>query len=196
MRRLGSSPLLSRTLAVALLLGVVAGGITLALGPWIDLRADFSEKIDAERRLLGHYAAIAEDVRLQPNARPRDETLAETTRLFLPGETDSARTATLQATLADFARRDGIRFESSRGTAARERNETRVIGVEVRFSGDIAAVQRLMLAVENAEPLLFVDGLQISAAGAGTGRDGTDGRLEVKLDVVGAVAKAAAETQR
>lgn len=181
-----SQPL--RRLAAVLLLALVLGAAVLATFVPLAARvADLRDQIGTERILLGRFAAVA----------AREQEAAELDRIgrttagggaYLKGESEALMAASLQTMLAQLAAADRVRFQSTRALPARERNETRLIGVSVQFHAEIEQVRALLFRIETHRPLLFVEGLQIRAVSPFSQRDAAQtGVLEVRLDVFGAI---------
>jgi len=180
---------ISRIAALLLLVLAVALLPALLVAPYLAWRSDARAAIETERQLLGRYQALIDEARQLPDA-PNGTVRQQTARLFLSGATDAARAATLQGRLSDLARQEGVRFDSVRGLPLRDRDDLRMLGAELRFGVRIDALQRFLVALERAEPVLVVEALHITAPSAGGATRGNDNaRLEIKLDVLAAATR-------
>jgi len=176
-----------RLAAVALLIVVLAFLALATVVPLTARVAGLRDQIETERVLLGKFMAVA----------VREGDAAELDRVsrsalesgpYLKGESEALMAASLQTMLAQLATADRVRFQSTRALPARERNETRLIGVSVQFHAEIEQVRALLFRIETHRPLLFVEGLQIRAVSPFSQRDAAQaGVLEVRLDVFGAI---------
>jgi hypothetical protein len=183
-------PTLSRTFrriaAVALLLLVVAGAAVTMVMPLTSRIAELREQVEAERVVLGRFAAVA----------ARTDEMAEYERIgraalesgaYLKGESEALVAAGLQTTLAQLAAAGRVRFASTRALPPRERDTTRLIGVSVQFKAEIEQLRALLFRIENHRPFLFVEGLQIRPVSPfSQSSPELNGLLDVRLDVFGA----------
>lgn len=184
----------SRFLAVALLVAGIGIASTLAIAPWWSWRASLQEQIADQRALLGRYLAVVAEERRAGELLSGQSRVTSDTRLYLSGATDALRAAQLQARLAELAREIGVRFETVRGLQAAERSDIRLLGVEARFTATTEALQRLLQAIETAEPFLLVRVLQLNADSEGRRREREreqDVRINVRMEVQGLVPKGA-----
>lgn len=180
---------MSRIAALVLFIAVAIAVPSLVAVPYFSWRHDLQAEIDTQRQLLGRYQALVEEAKQLPET-PNGANRQPMGRLFLGGATDAARVASLQGRLSDLARQEGVRFDSVRGLPPRDGDDLRMLGAELRFGARIEALQRFLMALERAEPLLVVENMHVTAPGAGnTARGGDATRLEVKLDVLAAAGR-------
>lgn len=192
----GIATLGRRLLALGLLAAVLAGVYALAIVP---VQARFDEartRIEAARTLIGRLereiAARQEDSRSPPPAAMA----ATAARVYLDGESDALKGAHLLAILKAAAETQGVRLASTRALPPRPAGEVRVIGMEARFDASMAALQRLLVALERHTPLVLIDTLVIAPeAGrlAMLGETGDSDKLNVTLAAYGAAGPRAGE---
>src|SRR5262245_53115215 len=181
------SPPVRRFAAVALLLAALALAALLTVVPLSARVAQLREEIETERTLLGRFAAIAaresETAELDRAGRAALESGA-----YLKGESEALTAAGLQATLAQLAAANRIRFASTRALPPRDQDATRLIGVSVQFKAEIEQLRALLFRLESYRPFLFVEGLQVRPVSPFSQRDPQlNGVLDVRLDIYGAL---------
>jgi hypothetical protein len=176
-------------LAVALLVGTVLAVLGLGVMPVATHVGDLQTQIEQERLVLAHLLAAE---RNGPDIREAAK-LAQTAsaaRLTVDGESDAIRAANLQSLVGGIAAKSGLQMRSLRNLPARDRNELRMLGVQVQFLATVEQLRRALVEIEAQQPYLFVDTLQITplpgAIAAGGDNGGT---LDVRIDVLGAVAR-------
>jgi hypothetical protein len=154
--------------------------------PVVDTFTHHQARIEQERTVQGRLrAALAE----MAGTKVEDTSQSNAGR-FLSGESEAIVAANLQSLLTEYASTNGVKLRSTRSLPARDRDGMRLIGVQMQFSGQMDAVQKLIYQIESAEPSLVVDAMSINgfAQRFGVATDGTS--LEVRLDVFGAVLRA------
>jgi general secretion pathway protein M len=175
-----------RLAAVALL---VLALTVLALATVVPLAARVAElqgEIEAERALLGRFAAVAarknETAEIERAGRAALESGA-----WLEGKSEALTAAGLQGLLARLAATDRVRFHSTRALPPREREGARLIGVSVQFKAEIGQLRALLFRIESSRPFLLVEGLQVRPVSPFSQRDSEhNGILDVRLDIYGA----------
>jgi hypothetical protein len=75
---------------------------------------------------------------------------------YLPGPNEGVAVANLQARLKTFAQLNGTMLRSIQGLPARSEGSIRWIGARLDVSGSIQSVHRLVFAIEDARPYLFI----------------------------------------
>jgi general secretion pathway protein M len=173
--------------AVGLLLAALALVASLTILPVAARIGDLREQIENERLALGRFEAVAsleeKVAEMQRAGRAASESGA-----YLKGQTDALRFAGLQAFLSELAGANSVRLGSTRALPPRDQDEVRLIGTRVQFTADIEQLREMLYAIESAQPLLFVEGLQVRPVAATSQRDPEyAGVLDVRLDVFGAV---------
>lgn len=186
------SRMLHRLAAVALLLAVLGLAVALFVMPLVDrftvLRAD----IATQREQLARFEAYAAN-KDAAEALAARSAAAMRGGMFLPGETDALRTASLQALITEIAEKHGVRLASARALPPHEQDGLRFIGVQAELETDIRQLQAMILAIEARRPALFIQSLQVAPA---VGRRQGGEELKVRFGIVGAVqGEAAAEAE-
>jgi predicted Zn-dependent protease len=102
------------------------------------------------------------------------EPVVQAAELLVPGSTAGLAASSLQARILALVEGAEVQQIEARGAEA-EGALTRM-RVNLRLSGDEAAIMQAMIALEAAEPLIFVDGLKMSGPGDA-------GQLAVELDL-------------
>jgi hypothetical protein len=171
--------------AVALLLAAVVLFASLVVLPVVAHFGNMSQQIENDRTTLGRFAAVA----------ALQEQLADTQRagraalesgVYLKGESDQIKSATLQTLLSRIAAENGVRLTSTRTLTPLERNDLRLIGVRVQFTAGIEQLREILYAAEAKQPFLFVEGLQVRTISAMAHDPEHAGKLDVRVDVYGA----------
>jgi general secretion pathway protein M len=176
-----------RLAAVALLIATLTAIALLTVVPIREHIATVEEQIEAERTLLGRFAAVASQ-ESQAAEFDRAGRAAIESGAYLRGDTETIKASALQTLLSETAAARGVRLYSTRALPPRERDGLRFLGVGVQFQARIDQLRALMHAVEAARPFLFVEGLQIHPLDAYSPRDPEHGGLlDVRFDVFGAV---------
>ncbi len=176
---------LRRLLALVLLGFALTGIAALTILPFYDRLANLQEKIDQERATLGRFEAIERD---QQEARDLDRraTAARANGMFLDGESESIRMANLQSLLAEILATNGIKLRSIRNLPSRERNELRLLGVQLQFVAPIEALRKILVAIEEQRRLLIVDAMQVAPlTGTWAGSEELRGTLDIRFDIFG-----------
>jgi len=172
--------------AVALLILVVAGVALTTVVPLTARVAELRAEIEAERVVLGRFAAVA--ARAGETAEhERIGHAALESGAYLKGESEALLAAGLQTTLAQLAAASRVRFASTRALPPRERDATRLIGVSVQFKAEVEQLRALLFRIESHKPFLFVEGLQVRPVSPfSQSSPELNGMLDVRLDVFGA----------
>jgi general secretion pathway protein M len=179
-----SSPM-QRLAAVTLLIAAVGLVTFVTVVPFAARLSELREQIEAERVLLGRFAAIAAQGEMAAEL-DRVGQAAASSGAYLKGDSEALKVASLQTMLTEFAAANRIRFNNTRTLSPRDRNDTRLVGVRVQFNARIEQVRMLLHRIEAARPFLFIEGLQMQPVSAFSQRDPEQaGLLEVRLDVYG-----------
>ena len=173
--------------ALALLAVSVVVVALLTVVPFATRVGQLREQIEAERTLLGRFAAVASQ---QGKLADYDRVgrAAVDSNAYLKGESEPLKAAGLQTILAELAQANRLRLNSTRNLPARDRNEVRLIGVRVQFNAEIEQLRSLLHRIETYRPFLFVEGLQVQPVSPFSQRDPDQaGVVDVRLDVFGAI---------
>jgi general secretion pathway protein M len=101
---------------------------------------------------------------------------------FLPGSEERVVSADLQASLKAIATTAGLRILAIRGLQGSRSQQLQMVAASVEVEGSLPAVRKMVLAVENQKPFLFV-----TAASLRSVVDGEDGNIRAELKVNGAI---------
>lgn len=185
------SPVISRSLALAILFGVAAGIWFGVAGPVLDQMLLYRQTIaEAEERLprLRRLAASAPmlqaqlaQLRRDPRARSR----------LLSGTNDSLAGADLQRRVNQIALQNGAVIRSTQPLPAQDEKGFRRIAIRIAMEGDTAALQKIFYTLETAPALLFIDNVQVRSRSGGRLRRlqgvniAQDETLAVRFDLAG-----------
>ncbi len=148
--------------ALLLLLIPMAVSVVLALGSLAFAVQASQTADDAQARLQ------------QALDRRPEEPVVQAADLLVPGATEGLAASALQARVLQLAGQGQVLQIEARGAEA-EGALTR-LRVNLRLAGDEAGLMRTLIALEQAQPLLFVDALRVTGQGDG-------GRLAVEIDL-------------
>jgi general secretion pathway protein M len=180
--------LLSRTLAVLLLLGVAAGVWSALVEPMLaEYRNDrqdvqlLRERQVRQDRLIGMRGKLTEAVQ---NLRKEGADGVS----YLGGSTASIAAARLQDRIRDVVSGAGGTLSSVQILDPAADGENRKVGLRLSATVDTSGLNQMLYLIESGRPYLFVDGLSIDAAGL-SNRPGAeadpDMALAVRFDVYG-----------
>lgn len=173
--RLGRIAALS--ILAALLMLVWLGPV----GGYLDLVSAGGEQLGLAQQTLQRYRALADTPGAQA-AAPRTEIA-----LLFPEIPDSQAAALLQETLKSAAAAAQVQIQGLQVLRADPVSGAVRIGVQVRASGDIGSLGRLLYAIEAARPALYADNLHVqSRPMQAVGQPATAAALlDFQLDVSG-----------
>ena len=109
--------------------------------------------------------------------------LAKASGVFIEGESESIRLAALQSKLSAIAGANGVKLRSARNLPSRDKNELRLVGVQLQLMAPLDKLQKILLEIEQHKPSLFVDSLQISPGSPARSVDDEVGMLDARFDV-------------
>jgi len=177
-------PKIARQALAVLLVFLVLGALGLAISPIFAHVAELSSHIEQERNLLSRLSSVAAT---QPAAADADagkipdrEAYAG---LFLQGESEGIRLASLQSRLSEIFAANGVKLRSARNLPAKERDDLHLLGVQLQFAAPVERLQAILLAIEEQKPLLLIESLQVTPLAATSEEE--RGNLETRVDVFG-----------
>lgn len=129
-------------------------------GAYLSLIQSGGDQIERQATLLQRYRALTEA------PHPGQAPVSLSTDLLLPEIPDSQTAARLQETLKTAAAAAQVQVQGFQVLRAEPLPGAVKVGVRLRGSGDVAALGRLLYAVESARPLLMPDNLQVQARAA------------------------------
>ena len=172
-------------LAVALLLLVAAAVVSLTVVPLYARISDLDDRIQQERITLGRLSALGQD---EGAARELDSlaAAARSKGMFLEGESESIRMANLQSLLAEIIAANGVKPRSIRNLPARDRNELRMLGVQLQLVATIEDLRKILVAIEEQRRVLIVEQMQVAPlTGTWIGNEDQKGTLDIRFDIFG-----------
>lgn len=168
-------------LVLALLLVLIYAGLAM---PYLDYIDGLNEQVEIRQAVLERMTALT----IAPDPRSEAAPPTAVDALLLPDVSEAQAIGQLQDRLKRFAAADGVELQ---GLQVLPRAETTVVtrlGVRLRGSGDMPALNRFLYAIESAEPALLVDNLRLQARATGGSAGQPAARttaLDIQLDVVG-----------
>ena len=172
----------SQLFAVGLLVLAIAI-LCLGIGwPLVASSMELSDKIEAERALLGRLQRVVETS--SANAEDPTQMLASS-GLFIKGASDSIRVATLQSEISAILAANGVKSRSARALPNRTRDDLTLVGVQLQIVTSIDLLQKILLDIERHKPALFISSLQIAPSSM-TGLPNEDGKgvLDARMDLI------------
>jgi len=181
----------SRALALAILVALAAGAYGFIAAPLLE---DYSQSLDAiaESGLqLDRYRRTAAEL---PQRQAELVALRQRRAAgagFLAGGNEAVVAAGLQNRLRGVIGEAGGELKSTQVLPAEDEAGARRIAVRGELTGTLAAVQRIVYALESGTPLLFVDNLSIHVdlAEESYRGQGLDPILDVRFDLYGYLPK-------
>ena len=171
-----------RLLAVGLLVAPLGALGYFVANPIVGHIGELKEQIEQERLLAGRLTALTGDDSAK-RALEQQTKQAKASGLFIEGESESIRFAALQSNISAIAGANGVKLRSARNLPARDKNELRLVGVQLQLTAPIDKLQKILLDIEQHKPALFVEFLQITPAFAARSVDDEVGMLEARFDV-------------
>ncbi len=155
------SPLLGRTLALLLLVVVLAAGWALVAAPLLDAGRSYKERAERARELITRYnrvaAARAELEKRLAELRRR----GRSSRGYLTGARHSLAAAALQERIKATVIRHGGTIRSSQALPPRDEQGRKRLPVRVQITARLAALQKIFHALETVPTYLFIDKVSI-----------------------------------
>ncbi|WFU66684.1 type II secretion system protein GspM [Bradyrhizobium brasilense] len=178
------------TLNRLLFAAVNAAGVVLlyvvAVSPLASALSDQRARLDQLGLRQSHYEVLIDQ-------QAHVESLLATLRAgrqaaaFLPGDSEAAASAQLQARLKQIAQQAGVHVQSVQGLDRRDVQDTRYLGAHLSIVGPIATIHAALDAIETGVPYLFVGSLTIRAPAIPAGvAPSQEADLDAQLDVYGA----------
>lgn len=169
-----------RVAALAILVLVIAALWAGPVGAYLDLIGSGADRLAQRAQLLERYRALvaapsADATRPKPGAPE-----AVAAPALLPDAPEAQAIALLQESVKTAALASNVRVDSLQVLRSETVAGAVKIGVRIRAAGDIAALARLLFAIEAARPVLYPDNLQIEARAApGKAPEALDFQLDI-----------------
>jgi general secretion pathway protein M len=173
-----------RLLALTLLLVVLGGLYLLAVVPLLDFYTERAETLESRQMLAPRLNALAAEL---PELQVRLAQLhaqAQNRKVTLDGSSDAIASANLESRIEALASSAGATIGSTEALPAETRGPYRRIGLRIVLSGTYETVVKLIAALEETDPPLVIDDLQLHGM---LRRPGLPGPQEINgtLDVYG-----------
>jgi general secretion pathway protein M len=153
-------PRQSRRLAVGLLLLVLVAVVAAVAVPlWMMHRhydtalADAADKYDRFRRVAGTRPEVARQLELM---RAKDAR-----KFFLRSGGTALAAAEAQEAIRTLIEQNGGRLITMQAPTSKEEGRYRQVSVNVQLTANVFALRKLLHAIENHTPFLFIDNLQV-----------------------------------
>ena len=174
-----------QAVALALLVVAIWALSLLTVVPLAAKISDLQDRLERERTVLGRLNAATRDGGSGVEAEQR-ALAGRIGNLFIQGESESIRVASVQSQVMAILGAQRVKPRSTRNLPARERNNLRLVGVQLQLTAPIEQLQAVLLDIEAHKPLLFVEAMHISPVNV-SGVPGEDlrGMLDARLDVFG-----------
>lgn len=151
-----------RLLALGLTLFVVALAWAVVVDPLLGWQTALTEAVDNRGAIARRMALAAETLpalRLQAQGESRAPAAA-----LLEGNTDALAGAALQVRVRELANQAGVSLASAETLPAEATGTFRRIGMRVTAAGAWPVLVRLLQALEQANPRMLVDDMQLQSA--------------------------------
>lgn len=150
----------SRRAAIGLLAGAALLVLAVIVVPFFMLNryydaalADASDKLDRFRRVAGSRVNATQQLEALRAMEPR--------KGFLRSGAPALSAAEAQEALRTIIEANGGRLITMQAPVSKEEGRYRQLTVNVQLTGTIFALRKILHAIENNQPALFVDNLQV-----------------------------------
>jgi hypothetical protein len=170
-------------LAVTLALAVVATVALAVIGPVWARVTDLTDSIAQERMVMGRLKALVTAGSGNEKLEERAVLLRQS-GLGIGGASAPIRQAVLQSQLSEIASGSGVKLRSTHALLPREQASLRLVGTQMQLVATLEDVQRLIIAIEDHKPALFIDTMSIvPSSSSGLPNDDKAGLLDARFDV-------------
>jgi general secretion pathway protein M len=177
------SPAVRRLVAIALLLAVLFFGWSAAIEPSLDSYREAQATIRSLRPVIERAGADTDGLAELKASVSRLKSRQNDAAGLLIGPNEAIAAAELQTRLKTLTESAKADLKSTQILAPHDDGSFRRITVRGQIFGSLAAVQRILYAVESSSPYLFLDAVEIrvttGAARAGTAVPSLDLRLDI-----------------
>jgi general secretion pathway protein M len=179
------SPPVSKALALALLLSLLAVVYFGVVQPVIESRIDQQAEIARLETSLVHYQRIAEQRASRETNLDELKRRAADADGLLRGANETLMAAAIQNRIKALVDAAHGELKSMQIMPPQADGPLRRITVRGQVAMTVEAAQRVFYDLEGGEPVLFLDNVGIRSQEETRHRERADGRLEVHLDVYG-----------
>ena len=185
------SPLLSRLLAVMLLLAVGLAVHLLVVEPLRQRHAALDESIALSRELLQRFARETGDPAGLVRQRDALNSRPEATAGLLRGNNETIAGAFVQSFLTSTVERGGGTIRSVQVLPVREEQGLRKVAARAQLRTTSVGLRDILHRLEGNDPFLFIDNLDIRRAQQPRADEAVDEEIEllVRFDVYGYLAR-------
>jgi general secretion pathway protein M len=179
--------LVSRLLAVALLVALPVLGYLLLVAPVVAAYREAGEAIAQAQQLLQSYRERAEQSPQLTQLLAEEEERASSVTGYLAAVDEALAAAELQDRVKGVVEGAGGALRSAQSLKVEPVDAVagvRRAGLKVRFSADIESLAAILYELETGEPYLFVEGLSIREPRRQRRRNGDQAEEAPQLDVV------------
>ncbi len=189
--------LASKVAAAGILLLILLLFWSYLFGPYFSYLERQREELSAAQRKLAGYRQLIRSETEITRAVGSLEKADDGDSLFLPGASHAIASAKLRELISDYIDSAGARIISSQEYEGANLPGTRFVGLRVQFNGEAENLVNLLHALESAQPLLFVDEINVTAprqhsarlrrlrAGQASSPAPVRQSLNVRLDIAG-----------
>jgi general secretion pathway protein M len=175
-----------RIAAILLLVIVLLFAHLSFVQPLLDLYSDNDQGIADKQEMIEHLQHVAAEL---PSLRKTGEQQRDRVGggfLTLEAPSDAVAVANLLSMLKDIVARGGATVTSAEGVPVQPQGKFHRIGVRFSLTGTLDVLTTVLKGVDDARPVLFVDNLQLRAAGVSGPLNPVAGRpLSISMDAYG-----------
>jgi general secretion pathway protein M len=179
--------LLSRLLAIALLVLLVAGAYLIGIRPLVASYRANEVAIAEAQALIGRFGAMATS---QHDLEQRVQELTElhaSEPYYLTRETDALAAVELQNRVSEAINKNGGTIRSIQPLPSEKEDEFQRVTLRVQLTTTIESLFHIVYELETTQPFLFLDNVEIKSRPPRIAADGEAGELPltVTLDLYG-----------
>lgn len=178
--------LVSRTLALLILLGALFGSYRLIVAPVVDAHETAAQSIERSQMLLERYQLLAAQRDKLTRHIAARERIADGSAAYFDAPTDALAAAAVQDHVGSVIARAGGELHSTQVLASKPVEGVAGISrsrLMLNLSVDIEGLERLLYDLESDEPYLFIEEITIQTQTRHD--DPQQRRLTVTLEVYG-----------
>jgi len=182
--KLTLTPMQSRVLAIALLLGVLALLVVLVYVPWQRLHRHYDTAIEDQLDRSSRYLRIAAQ-RQNVEANIVLIKKRDARRYYLKASAPALAAAEVQQMAQAIIEANELKVESTQIAAHKDDGPRRKVAVNFQLRGQLPAVQKALYELETALPYMYVDNLAMrsSLARRGVPVPGVEPDIMVQFDL-------------
>ena len=156
----------------------------LAVAPLLDFYARRAAALESAEMLVPRLSALAAELPALRSRLAALNTKAQTRKVTLEGSSDAIASANLESRIEALAASVGATIGSTEALPAETRGPYRRIGLRTILSGPYDTVVKLIAALEESDPPLVIDELQLHGVLRRAGLPGPQG-INGTFDVYG-----------